>query len=396
MNARLDDLAAARAALTGLVAAPLDDDAVADRHARGVWSVLCEPGDGDAGMLVTAVGARDALRMVVTGDGAGIAVAAEIDLRRAQEALERWGPRLAPGPVAAAFDTARRAVVRLVVPGDPTWPTRVDDLGPHAPLCLWVRGALPQLGGATVAIVGARAATSYGEHVAMELAAELAGEGIRIVSGAAYGIDGAAHRAALTVGGTTDALLAGGVDRAYPSGHEDLLGRISRSGAVLSEVPCGAAPTKWRFLARNRIIAALADATVVVEAGWRSGSLNTAGHAAALGRPLGAVPGPVTSPSSAGCHRLLREYDARCITRAADVRELLGLDDDLLPGAGAWVDDATALRDALSTRAWRDVDDVARRCGKSVADVERGLGLLMLEGRAQQGPGGWRLIVSRR
>ncbi|MDL5350433.1 DNA-processing protein DprA [Microbacterium sp. zg-YB36] len=396
MNPPLHDPDAARTALQGVVEADLDNDQVADRHARGVWSGICEPGDGDAGLLVAAVGAAGALRLVAADDAPAVAAAAAIDRDRAREALERWRPRLASGPSAAGFDTARRVGVRLIVPGDATWPTRVDDLGPHGPLCLWVRGRLPEHPVPTVAIVGARAATSYGEHVAMELSAELAATGVRIVSGAAYGIDGAAHRAALNAGGLTDALLAGGVDRPYPAGHEDLLGRITRTGAVISEVPCGAAPTKWRFLSRNRIIAAISDATVVVEAGWRSGSLNTAAHAASLGRPLGAVPGPVTSPASAGCHRMLRDFDARCITRSADVRELLGLDDDLLPGADGWVDEATALRDALSTRSWRTVDDVARRCGQSIAHVERGLGLLLLDGRAQHGPAGWRLIVTRR
>ncbi|WP_308495306.1 DNA-processing protein DprA [Microbacterium jiangjiandongii] len=396
MNPLQQDSGSAREALVGLIPADLDDDAVLDRRARGVWSALCEPGDGDAGTLVAAVGAAEALRLVIADDARAVAAVVDGDPGRTREALDRWRPRLQPGAVAAAFDTARRAGVRLVVPGDDVWPTRVDDLGAHAPLCLWVRGAMPGRVGAAVAIVGARAATSYGEHVAMELAADLAGDGIRIISGAAYGIDGAAHRAALAAGGATDALLAGGVDRAYPSGHEDLLRHVARTGAVMSEVACGAAPTKWRFLARNRLIAAMADATVVVEAGWRSGSLNTAGHAAALGRALGAVPGPVTSPSSAGCHRLLRDYDARCITNAADVRELLGATEEVLPGAEDWVDEMTALRDALSTRVWRAVDDVARRCGQSIGDVERGLGLLLLEGRAQHGPGGWRLIAARR
>ena len=158
----------------------------------------------------------------------------------------------------------------------------------------------------------------------MELSADLAGHGVSVVSGAAYGIDGAAHRAALTAGGTTIALLAGGADRPYPAGHGELIERIAASGAVVSEAPCGTTPTKWRFLQRNRLIAALSDATVVVEAGWRSGSLNTAAHAAALSRPLGAVPGPVTSAASAGCHRLLREFDARCVTNSADALELLG------------------------------------------------------------------------
>jgi len=396
VNPLHDDPDAAREALFGLIAADHDDDSVRDRRARAVWSALCEPGDGDAGVLVAAVGATDALRLVTADDATAVAAAGSMDAERAREALDRWRPRLAPGPIASSFDTARRAAVRLVVPGDAGWPARVDDLGPHAPLCLWVRGSLPAGVVSAVAIVGARAATSYGEHVAMELAADLAGDGIRIISGAAYGIDGAAHRAALSVGGATDALLAGGVDRAYPSGHEDLLGRVARRGAVMSEVACGAAPTKWRFLARNRLIAAMADATVVVEAGWRSGSLNTAGHAASLGRALGAVPGPVTSPASAGCHRLLREYDARCITSAADIREMLGAAQEVLPGAEEWVDEMTALRDALSTRAWRAPDDIARRCGQSIADVERGLGLLLLDGRAQHGPGGWRLVTTRR
>ena len=132
-----------------------------------------------------------------------------------------------------------------------------------------------------------------------------------------------AHRSALAVGGTTMAFLAGGVDRFYPSGHDALLGRIIETGLVLAEAPCGYAPTKWRFLLRNRLIAASAQATVVMEAGWRSGSLNTANHAATLGRPLGVVPGPVTSASSAGCHRLLREYDAVCVTTASEMMELL-------------------------------------------------------------------------
>ena len=176
----------------------------------------------------------------------------------------------------------------------------------------------------TIALVGARAATGYGEHVAMESSAGLVDRGFAIVSGGAYGIDGMAHRAALASDGTTIAFLAGGVDRFYPLGHESLLSRIAQTGAVVSELPCGAAPTKWRFLQRNRLIAAASEATVVLEAGIRSGSLNTAGHAAALGRPLGAVPGPVTSPASAGCHRLLREFDAVCVVDADQMAELAG------------------------------------------------------------------------
>nr|WP_268748226.1 DNA-protecting protein DprA [Microbacterium sp. CH12i] len=244
-----------------------------------------------------------------------------------------------------------------------------------------------------IAIVGARAATPYGEHMASELAGDLAATGTLIVSGGAYGIDGTAHRAALGVGGATVAFLAGGVDRAYPSGHQQLFEKIRGGGAVLSEVPCGTAPTKWRFLSRNRLIAALGGATVVVEAGWRSGSLNTAGHAAALGRPLGAVPGPVTSAASAGCHRLMREYDARCVTNAEEVRELLGLDAKDVTAEERRDPDQIRVLDALSARTARAPRDLARTAGLSEERVAAMLGLLSLDGTAIRTSAGWRLAA---
>lgn len=188
-----------------------------------------------------------------------------------------------------------------------------------------------------------------------------------------YGIDGTAHRAALASDGTTIAFLAGGIDRFYPAGHDALLSRIASTGAIYSEVPCGTAPSKWRFLQRNRLIAASAAATVVIEAGLRSGSLNTATHAAQLGRPLGAVPGPVTSPSSAGCHRLMRERDATCVVDAAQMAELasgMGVamasgGSDPTPPGSAPSPEAIRLLDALSSRSARSVDDLARRSGLS-------------------------------
>src|SRR5690606_5565399 len=199
-------------------------------------------------------------------------------------------PRMRHQAVVEALTGAVEVGARLLLPGDPDWPHRLDDLEAHAPLVLWVRGDVSLLSTVdSIGIVGARAATGYGEHVTAELSGSLAADGTVVVSGGAYGVDGAAHRAALGVGGRTIALLAGGVDRPYPAGHRELFDRIIASGALVAETPCGTAPTKWRFLARNRLIAALGAATVVVEAGWRSGSLNTAGHAAALGRPLGAV-----------------------------------------------------------------------------------------------------------
>ena len=230
--------------------------------------------------------------------------------------------------------------------------------------------------------------------MAAEIAGDLAATGTVVVSGGAYGIDGAAHRAALGVGGGTVAFLAGGVDRAYPAGHQELFARIRASGALVSELPCGAAPTKFRFLSRNRLIAALGAATVVVEAGWRSGSLNTAGHASSLGRPLGAVPGPVTSAASAGCHRLMREYDAQCVTNAAEVRELMGIEDHSPVTDESREDpERTRLLDALSTRTPRSPTEIARMAGLAEESTRSLLGMLSLEGSVARDDAGWRRAV---
>lgn len=386
-----------RQLITALVGRDLDEASLAEAHAVATWSCVVEPGDGVAGVLVQEFGAAGALRAVNEGrptEGAQ----AGLSHRQWDEALARWRPRLEAAPVGHALRTAVRAGVKLLTPDDPRWPARLSDLGGHAPLCLWYRGSAEQLGSPApaVAIVGARAATGYGEHVAMELAADLGARGATIVSGAAYGIDGAAHRAALNVGAPTIALLAGGVDRPYPAGHASLIDRIEVGGAVASEVPCGSTPTKWRFLQRNRAIAALSDATIVVEAGWRSGSLNTAGHAATLGRPLGAVPGPITSGASAGTNRLLREFDTRCITRADDVMEMIGLGSpsrDAPVEAGRRTDDRTRLLDALSTRSSRSIDDLARRSGMSPADIQALIGVMRLEGEVVEVAGGWRCVA---
>jgi len=197
------------------------------------------------------------------------------------------------------------------------------DLAP--PIALWVRGsgALDGLCDQSAAIVGARAATSYGLHVAGELGAGLAAAGFTVVSGAAIGVDGAAHRGALAAGGASFAVLACGIDRSYPAAHEALLERIVATGLVVSEYPPGSVPARHRFLVRNRLIAGLAGGTVVVEAGLRSGAQRTAADARSLGRPVMAVPGPVTSGRSAGCHRMIRD-GAVLVTRVEEVLEEVG------------------------------------------------------------------------
>jgi DNA processing protein len=300
--------------------------------ARACWSTITEPGDRIAGVLIEQLGAVDALKAVLEGL-TSIKILSRFsgyhdDEFPAQlaEALMRWTPRLQDSAVVKALEHAAGIGAYVVSPETDMWPSGLNDLEYHKPYLLWVRGHSDHLASfsRSISIVGARASTGYGEHVTAQIVPELVDNSMAIVSGAAYGIDGMAHRSALASEGITMAFLAGGIDRFYPSGHDALLGRLVSHGLVLSELPCGWAPTKWRFLLRNRLIASVSQATIVVEAGWRSGSLNTANHAASLGRPLGVVPGPITSASSAGCHRLLREYAATCVTTAQEVLELVG------------------------------------------------------------------------
>lgn len=213
-----------------------------------------------------------------------------------------------------------------VRPGGPAWPRQLDDLEHEAPPRLWVtgNGDLRLLALRSVAIVGARNATSYGITVAGGLAAELAAAGWVTVSGAALGIDSAAHRGALAAGGATVAVMAGGVDVPVPRSHAGLLERIRDTGALVSDRVPGTTPRKDSFLARNRLIAALTRATVVVEAGNRSGALNTAQWAELLGRPVLAVPGPCTSPMSRGTHTLIRSGRASLVRDVLDVLAAVG------------------------------------------------------------------------
>lgn len=409
------EFAAVRRPCVGDAADTADDDAVrsdGEAFARAVLGTLAEPGDGTLGRLITALGAIRTADLVLDGASAqsvtdaADAAGAGTSVKEVAAGLARWAPRIDHGDFVRGLGQARRVGAAFIVPGDECWPTGVDDLGAHAPLGLWVRGESAHLRpeATAVALVGARAATGYGEHMTMELSAGLVDRGLAVVSGGAYGIDGMAHRAALASGGTTVAFLAGGVDRFYPAGHDGLLQRIAETGAVVSELPCGASPTKWRFLQRNRLIAAASAATVVLEAGARSGSLNTAGHAAALGRPLGALPGPATSPASAGCHRLLREFDAVCVVDADQVVELVGggarTPDPADQAAGraaaatgaapdAPSPEAIRLLDALSVRSPRSIADLARRSGLATGEVMAVLGVLELESAVAHRGDGW-------
>ena len=272
---------------------------------------LAEPGDITLGALLGVAGPAEVLARIRSGTPGTIAAS--------RTALGRWRDRLTRVPADAGLPGAQRKGIRLICPGDPEWPPQLDDLGAQRPYALWARGNDLRAGCAqAVAVVGSRAASAYGTHVATDLAAGLAGRGWTVISGAAYGIDAAAHHGALLADGRTVAVLACGADITYPRGHATLLATIAARGTIVSEYPPGQQVSRTRFLTRNRVIAALSAGTVVVEAGLASGALITARHARELGRPVMAVPGPVTSAQSAGCHQLIRD-GATCVTSAADI-----------------------------------------------------------------------------
>ncbi|HEU5386660.1 MAG TPA: DNA-processing protein DprA [Streptosporangiaceae bacterium] len=321
------------------------------RLARAALTYLAEPGDPALGALLAVCDPAEVLAAIkadtppeVSQIGSVSQPSQASQISRASRAalgraLARWRVRLPKLPADAGIAAASRDGIRLVCPEDAEWPSALDQLGPARPYALWLRGNadLRFACARSVSVVGSRAATSYGTHVAGEIAADLGERGWAVVSGGAYGIDAAAHRGALAVEGVTIAVLACGVDYPYPAGHADLFAAICAQGLVVSEWPPGSRPARTRFLIRNRVIAALACGTVIVEAGERSGALNTARHAADLGKPLMAVPGPVTSAQSAGCHRIIREWCATCVTRAADIIEMLSplsVPDPLAPGGG--------------------------------------------------------------
>nr|WP_307874626.1 DNA-processing protein DprA [Frankia nepalensis] len=312
------------------------------------------------------------------------------------------------------LDRLHQAGGWLLCPGDPGWPPGLDGLARAAeaaepeygaPLALWIRGDADLTDGHRwgVAVVGSRAATAYGLHVAGELGCSLAERDWTVVSGAAFGIDAAAHRGALAGGGRTVAVLACGVDVPYPVAHARLLDDIRDHGLLVSEVPPGSPPLRRRFLIRNRLIAALTRGTVLVEAGPRSGALSTARHARRLGRALMVVPGPVTSAMSAGCHRLLRDHREECalVTDALDVEEEIGpVGRAVRPATGQPAgprDDlpavVRALLDAMPARGTVGVAVLAARIGQRPRDVLALLGPLAGEGLVEARPDGYRLTA---
>lgn len=376
----------------------------AERTARAVLARICEPGDPLVWDAVAARGPEDVL------DGLKAGAAQVLGEGASSRRMEGYANRLAGLPREAEEQSQSSPDARLVCPGEAEWPSQLDALA-HAgssggfalrpPLCLWVTGVqdLRCAVARSVALIGARAATGYGEHVATEMAGDVAERGWTVVSGAAYGVDAAAHRGALAVGAPTVAVLACGVDVVYPRGHELLLRRVGETGAVVSELPPGATVTRSRLLQRNRLVAALTRGTVVVEAALRSGTASTAGHACALGRTVMAVPGPVTAPTSAGCHALLRSGKAVLVTSGAEVLDAvgrLGADADATPRGDERPEDsltADQLRalDALPVRRGAPLARLAQRAGLDLRTVRAAVGHLVLEGLAEPEGDGYRV-----
>jgi DNA processing protein len=367
-----------------------------ERFGRIALSVVAEPGDLTLGALLRTSSPAEVFAAVC-----GNRVPQTAGVPGAARAIERWAARLGAVPTDSKLAGWERQGMRILCPGDPEWPTQLDVLGDARPLMLWLRGSADLRFAClrSVSVVGARAATGYGTHVATEMAAVLAERGFCVISGGAYGIDACAHRGALSAGGVTVAVLASGVSYGYPQGHQELFAAIAGQGVVVSEWPPDRAPTKPGFLIRNRVIAALSCGTVVVEAALRSGALSTARHARDLGRPLMAVPGPVTSAQSEGCHEIIREWNAVCVTRAQDVIENVSPAGEGLAGRrrgpvfprDSLDEPATAVLEAVPASAGAGPAAIAVAAGVDLDTAIRCLGALAAAGFVERCPKGWRV-----
>jgi DNA processing protein len=364
-----------------------------ERLARAALTRVFEPGDEQGGRWLREFGALELLAQLLPdgtpGQLGGVSGKRLGGYRMRAETVD---PERDLAAVTAAGG-------RFVCPGDPEWPSQLDDLGAAAPIGLWVRGGpdLRRWALRSVAVVGARACTPYGAHMAASLGSGLAERGWVVTSGAAFGVDGAAHRGALAAGGATVAVLACGVDVPYPRGHAELIGRIAEQGLVIGELPPGEHPTRSRFVLRNRVIAALTRGTVVVEAEYRSGSLVTARGAQRLGRLTMGVPGPVTSGLSAGVHELLRG-EGLLVTDAAEVAELVGEIGDLAPERRGPVlprdllDPVSAgVLDALPGRGAAGCREIARGAGTTADEALGKLYELHSLGFVERHGDGWQL-----
>jgi DNA processing protein len=386
-----------------------------EAYARAALTYLAEPADRWLGQLIqvsSAAAALDAIRTYGDPPGAALSPPRGKSRESMRAAMERWRIRLPELPSPEEVLAFRESGIRLIVPGDPEWPGQLADLGADQPYALWLRGNADLRFNClrSVAIVGSRAATAYGSYVAAEFAASVAARGLAVVSGGAFGVDAAAHRGALGADGVTVAVLACGVDMPYPAAHAELFDAIAAQGVLVSEWPPGRHVSRLRFLVRNRVIAALATGTLVVEAGQRSGAVNTARHARDLSRRLMAVPGPITSDLSAGCHHVIREWQGTLVTSAAEVIEHLSpVGEPMAAEPGTVVQlagrrqappvlprdlldlESAKVLDAMPRRGGMGTVRVAQRAGLAPASAAVLLGKLATGGFVERCDEGWRL-----
>lgn len=378
-----------------LFQAPQPVDLEEERRARLTLNLIAEPGDWAFLAVAHEIGGIALLRAIH-------------DDPRKHELLEAAAARLVDVDVDRTMEEADRLGLRFVIPGDDEWPHQVDDLYGHEPISerggppigLWVKGPLRlDTLGESVAIVGSRSSTSYGESAAADIAAQLGHNDIPVISGAAYGIDYAAHRGALGTRSPTVAVLACGADRVYPAAHRQLLEHLGREHAVVSEAPPGHSPQRIRFLARNRLIAALSRGTVVVEAAYRSGAVSTVNWAARMNRVVMGVPGPITIATTAGVHQLIRNHVATLVTSGDDVLELIGKAGEHVRDDPRGPDNPRDLLtfrerhvlDAVPVARSAGVESIAVVAGLGVAAVRRALEGLLEKGFVEMDHSGWHL-----
>jgi DNA processing protein len=364
-------------------------DSVEDLSELLTWNYLVEPGDRVANKLRSSLGNRLALEKLLRRDTAAIPELTQDEL---SAAFDRWKPRFRHNIATEMVAMAKRFDMQLLLPTDSLWPESLGDLGLFAPMLLWYRGNPESFKSLdrTLSVVGSRTSSSYGQQVTSDVVSCAVEAEATVVSGGALGVDAVAHRSTLAQGGRTLSVMAGSLDNLYPAGNWDLFEKIGHSGLLLSEMAPNSKPTRWRFLQRNRIIAALGNALVVTEAGWRSGSMNTATHCAELGRRVFAVPGPITSPSSAGCNRLIRENLAELLLDPLDLAAELGWSS--YNSASDQQLGALELRtyDFLTDRE-QTLASISAAAGLTSGELAIALGSLQLSNRAEKGlKGGWK------
>lgn len=402
-----------------------------DLCARLVWSQLIEPGDVLAGQLIAEIGSAEALRILrgtigFVGESARTVASFEerfwhelvrLDSSLAAEGQKvktltliresgiGWLQRDNNAKLLRDLNSWRQLGGWVIAPSSRFWPENLADLGHAAPIAIWGRGKPASLDrlSQSVSIVGSRNTTNYGSWITRELATQLSDQGFCIVSGGAYGIDSFAHEAVVALAEsrgqlsnfTTIAVMAGGADRLYPIGNTKLLTQVMNHGCVISELPPGNAPTKWRFLQRNRLIAALGQSVVVIEMAYRSGALNTVHHALEIGRRVVAVPGSILSPTSQGCNQVIQEGKAEAATSFDQLLQLAkGEPDEAAPSFQLSASQKRVL-DAVSNQV-KSVSAIAKLSGTSEVEAQGALAELELLGYVCRQTGKWRRSESAR